>query len=147
MNTDRPFPSVPAATEPEEPTAAPFTLEPALRDACRRALGADISLSLMLGFAKAIASLVRTFDKQRQCFGLTAPVPGALIEQIDAVRDLVAEQALDPDQSEASAVRLNKLVASLTKATNLIRPAVSTPPPPPAEILPTHPASVSRWVH
>lgn len=137
MNSEDPRVGVPVSSE----------LEPEVAEACRHALSPETSLREMMRVARTIASLVRTLRKERTEFGITRPIPAALFSQIGAVRDLVVREATNPNQPDAMALRLHRLVIALTMAAERIRPAEPAQALPPAIIVPTHPATISRWVH
>ncbi len=141
MNSEDTHPNGPASPMPRPASKATSPLEPVLADACRRALKPDMPFKLLLEFCRSIVGLARELRNERAGAGLSQHLPLTLVSQIEAVRDLVAQHALDPTQPEAMADRLRKLVAGLTKTADLARP------PRPTAIVLTHPAFKSKWLH
>ena len=138
---------MPTSSEPEQPAEAPFMLEPTVAEACRSALSPALSLPEMIKSAQTVVRSAKALHKERTCFGASRPVPAALLEQIDTVRDWVVQKAIDPAQPVMIAIRLYGLIIALSDAAHRIRRAQRSSAPRPSAIVPTHPTTISRWVH
>ena len=112
-----------------------------LETASESALGTDLPLHFLLRFSSAIINLAREEHHRQRDLGQSPYFPPALIERIEAVRNLVVRLSLDPSKPSAVTAKLHRLAVGLTKTVHLVRPAPS------AEVAPTHPASISQSIH
>jgi hypothetical protein len=98
------------------PTEAIAGLETALRDAAARSMKPGMPVPLALGFFQAVVGLARCLRQFRKIAGLPPALSIELTTLLNTVWFSASGRLLDPNLTEAQALRLMRLIQGLSRA-------------------------------
>ena len=130
-------------------------LEAALRDAAARAMKAELTILVVLGFYQSVSGLARCLGQYRKVMGMPRGLSPDLVALLDAVCTSACRRVTEPNLTEDQMQRLYRAITRLGRAVVQANPvpakaktAVDTPkemrPTLPEQPIATAPVTVRR---